>query len=350
MQTRSLADARLFADGINRDCDNWARVRWAARRVPHAGTDGTEFRIGCMQFLKSLAARLYHAPYLLLILTMLSWAGNINIGRYSVNYVPPVALGTLRWFGAALILLPFAWPYLRADWPQIRRHAPMLLALSLFGVSAYNTLTYFGVQYTEVVNATILQSTGPLMIVGLSFLLFGERLGPRQLLGMLISLAGILVVVSRGEWGALLEFRFNVGDLILLVAIVAYALYSALLKRRPPLHSMSFVALTMFWGAVLLTPFWLAEIASGKTVPLEWPAMAIIAYVVIFPSLMAHFFFLRGVELIGPNRAAPFMYLVPVFAAIIAITLLGERLYPFHAAGFALVIGGVALATYRRSA
>lgn len=303
-----------------------------------------------MQFVQMLTGRLYRAPGILLVLTMLFWAGNTNIGRFAAGYLPPVALGTLRWLGAALILLPFAWPYLRADWPKIRKNLPMLAALSLFGVSAYNTLTYIGLQYTEVVNATILQSVGPLIIVGFSFLLFGERLGPRELTGMLLSLAGIVVIVCRGEPAALLEFRLNVGDFILLLAIIAYALYSALLKRRPALHPVSLVMLTMAWGALLLLPFMAAEMAAGLRMPLELPAFVIIAYVIVFPSLLAHFFFMRGVELLGPNRAAPYMYLVPVFASAIAIATLGERLHAFHVAGFALVIGGVALATYRRSA
>ena len=246
--------------------------------------------------------------------------------------------------------MPFAWPYLRADWPIIRKHAVTLALLSLLSISAYNTLTYFGLQYTEVINAVILQSTGPLMLVAFTFLIYGERLGMRQALGMLLSLVGIALIVSRGELEALLEYRFNIGDFILLFAMAAYALYSALLKKRPPLHPLSFVTLTMSWGAILLLPFYAAEITSGYTVPFEPRALLILAYVVLFPSLLAHFFFFRGVELIGPNRAAPTMYLIPVFASLMAIVLLGERLYPFHVASFALVIGGVVIATRRRAA
>jgi drug/metabolite transporter (DMT)-like permease len=301
-----------------------------------------------ISLVRRLFGRLYNAPYVLLLLTMLFWAGNINVGRYAAGHVPPVALGTLRWIGAALILLPFAWPYLRADWPTIRKHAGMLTLLSLLSISAYNTLTYYGLQYTEAINAVILQSTGPLLIVAFSFLLFGERLGPSQLLGMLLSFVGLAVVVSRGDLNAFLHYRVNIGDFILLAAIASYSLYSALLRKRPPLHPLSFVTLTMGWGALLLLPFLAAELASGRTVPIDAKSLFAIAYVVIFPSLLAHFFFFRGVELIGANRAAPFMYLIPALAAAIAIALLGERLYPFHVAGFILVIGGVLIATRRR--
>jgi drug/metabolite transporter (DMT)-like permease len=148
----------------------------------------------------------------------------------------------------------------------------------------------------------------------------------------------------------LLEYRFNIGDFILLLAISAYSLYSALLKKRPPLHPLSFVTLTMSWGAILLLPFYAAEISTGYTVPVELRSLLMLIYVVIFPSLLAHFFFMRGVELVGPNRAAPVMYLIPVMASALAIIFLGERLYFFHLTGFALVVAGVVLATSRRPA
>lgn len=296
-------------------------------------------------FFQRLFGRLYNAPYFLLTLTMLFWAANINVGRFAAGYFPPVALGTLRWIGAALILLPFALPYLRADWPVIRKHVGMLTLLSLLSIAAYNTITYYGLQYTEAINAVILQSAGPLVMVACAFMIFGERLGRWQVVGMLLSIAGILVTVSRGDIGILLGLQFNIGDLILILAIAAYSLYSVLLRRKPTLHPLSFVTLTMAWGAMLLLPFFAAELASGRTVPLEPASFLIIAYVIVFPSLAAHFFFYRGVELIGSNRAAPFFYLIPVFATIMAIVFLGERLYFFHALGFALILGGVVIAS-----
>ena len=300
-----------------------------------------------IEFFQRLFGRLYNAPYVLLISTMLFWAGNATLGRYAAGYFPPVALGTLRWIFAALILLPFAWPYLRTDWPIIRKNVWMLAALSLLSISAYNTLSYYGLQYTEVINAVILQSIGTPIVLAFTFLIYGDRIGWRQVLGILLAFAGIVLIVSRGEWSALLEYRFNAGDFILLLAITAYSLYSALLKKRPPLHPLSFVTLTMGWGAILLLPFYAAEISTGYTVPFEMRSLLMLVYVIVFPSLLAHFFFFRGVELIGPNRAAPIMYTIPVFASLLAIVFLGERLYPFHIAGFALVLAGVILATRR---
>jgi drug/metabolite transporter (DMT)-like permease len=301
-------------------------------------------------FFQRLIARLYNAPYVLLISTMLFWAGNATLGRYAAGYFPPVALGTLRWIFAALILLPFAWAYLRADWPVIRKNVWMLVALSVLSISAYNTLSYYGLQYTEVINSVILQSIGTPLVLVFTFLIYGDRIGLRQALGISIAFVGVMLIMSRGELSALLEYRFNVGDFILLIAIAAYSLYSALLKKRPALHPLSFVTLTMGWGAILLLPFYAGEIATGYTVPLEPRAFLILVYVVIFPSLLSHFFFYRGVELVGPNRAAPMMYTIPVFASLMAIFFLGERLYPFHVAGFALVLAGVVLATRQPTA
>jgi len=296
---------------------------------------------------KRVFGRLYDAPYLLLILTMLFWAGNATLGRYAAGYFPPIALGTLRWIGATLILLPFALPYLRADWPVIRKHAVMLTVLSLFSISAYNTLSYYGLQYTEVINAVILQSVGTPVVLAFTFLIYGDRINLRQAAGILLAFAGVVLIVSRGELSTLLKYSVNIGDFILLLAISCYSFYSALLKKRPPLHPLSFVTLTMGWGAILLLPFYASEIASGNTAPFEMKALLILFYVIVFPSLLAHFFFMRSVELIGPNRAAPVMYTIPVFASVMAIIFLGERLYPFHIAGFALVTAGVVLATRR---
>ncbi len=154
---------------------------------------------------KRLFGRLYDAPYVLLLLTMLFWAGNATVGRYAAGYFPPVALGTLRWILAALILLPFAWPYLRADWPVIRKNALMLTALSLLSISAYNTLSYYGLQYTEVINAVILQSIGTPIVLAFTFLIYGDRIGLRQALGILLAFAGIVLIVSTGVMMAALR-------------------------------------------------------------------------------------------------------------------------------------------------
>jgi drug/metabolite transporter (DMT)-like permease len=296
-------------------------------------------------FLRRIGRRLFDAPYLLLSLTMLFWAGNAVVGRYVAGHVPPVALGTLRWIVAAALIAGFAWPHLRADWPTIRTHMPFLLLLSVAGISVFNTLTYYALQFTESINATLLQSVGPILVAAFSFLLWRERLRPLQIVGLLVAFVGVAIIIARGDVAALLALHFNPGDLFLIAAMASYALYSALLRRRPAIHPLSFVTVTMGIGGIVLLPVLGAEIATGYTLSFDLLTMFAIAYVVLFPSLLAHFFFYRGVELVGANRAAPLMYLVPIFGAVLAMIFLGERVRLYHVIAFALVFAGIMFAT-----
>jgi drug/metabolite transporter (DMT)-like permease len=177
-----------------------------------------------------------------------------------------------------------------------------------------------------------------------SFALFGDRLTGRQFLGLCVSIAGVVVIVSRGSLAVLATIGFNRGDVIMIVALVIYAYYTATLRTRPAMHPLSFLAVGMGWGSVLLIPAVAWEIASGKTFVLDGTTLASFAFVCVFPSLLAYLCFNRGVELIGANRAAPFLYLVPVFGSVMAVALLGERFEIYHAIGCVLVFAGITAA------
>jgi len=284
-------------------------------------------------------------PYLLLSLTSLFWAGNTVLGRFIAGHVPPVTLAAIRWGGAFAVLLPFAAPHLARDWPTIRKHIGLLALFALTGVSAYNTLAYYGLQYTTAINGLLLQSIGPLFVALWTFVLFGDRLTLRQAGGIAVSLTGVLVIISRGRLAVLLGIAFNRGDVMFLLALAVYAFYTAALRKRPPLHPLSFLAVGMGLGALLLVPFVVWELASGKTLILDATSFLSFAYVCVFPSLVGYLFLNRGIELIGANRAAPFMHLVPVFGSVMAILLLGEQFHLFHAVGYALVFTGITVAT-----
>ena len=284
-------------------------------------------------------------PYLLLSLTSLFWAGNTVLGRFLAGHVPPVTLACVRWAGAFVILLPFAAPHLARDWPTIRKHAGLLTVLALTGVSAYNTLAYYGLQYTTAINGLLLQSIGPLFVALWTFVLFGDRLTLRQAAGISISLAGVLVIICRGSLAVLFGIGFNRGDVLFLIALLIYAYYTAALRQRPPMHPLSFLAVGMGLGSLLLVPGVVWEILSGKTIILDAASFLSFAYVAIFPSLLGYLFLNRGIELVGANRAAPFMHLVPVFGSVMAILWLGERFEVFHAVGYALVFMGITVAT-----
>ncbi|CAN7451775.1 DMT family transporter [Bradyrhizobium sp. LjRoot220] len=293
---------------------------------------------------------LNNQPYILLTLTSLFWAGNIVLARHVGDHVPPITLTTIRWFGVFLILLPFAWPHLKRDWKVLRAHLPMMLLLSAIGFAYNNAISYWAMQYTQALNALLIQSSGPLFVAMWSLVLFGVRLTGAQLAGIAISLIGVLTIILRGDFAALASISFNKGDVMFASSLVSFGLYSALMPRRPVTHQLSLISFTTCCGALMLVPFSVWEFSSGARLKFDFLTLATLAYVLIFPSTLAYTFFNRGLALIGPNRAAPFFHLVPVFGSAMAILLLGEQLRLFHLVGYALVLAGVVIASRRASA
>jgi drug/metabolite transporter (DMT)-like permease len=284
-------------------------------------------------------------PYLLVSIAYLTWGLNIVVGRFVVGLVPPVTLSYLRWGGAFLVILPFAWPYLKRDWPVIRAQLPLMTVLAITGTSAYNTMAYWGLQYTHAINGLLIQSTAPLVIAAWTFFLFGDRLTRAQTFGIVVSLLGVLIVLSQGSMETLRRIDFNRGDIWLLVALIVFAFYSALMKKRPAMHPLSFLAFTMGWGALWLTPLYGWEIWSGARPDWGWQAIAALVYVIVFPSIVAMLCYNRSIDLIGPNRVATLYPLIVLFGSAFAILGLGEQPQLFHAVGFALILAGTFVAT-----
>lgn len=297
--------------------------------------------------LRHVMSAAYGNAALLLTLTMTFWAGNLIMGRAVHGHVPPVALSWLRWILAFLIILPFALPHLKRDWPAITRSLPILTLLGVISVGCFNTFLYLGLNHTLALNALVLQSSGPVLIAIATFLFFGDRLSAIQAVGIAVSMAGVLFMVTKGDLEALVSLRLNKGDLWVLAAMVTWAGYTAFLRKRPGIHWLSFIAMTFLIGVVAITPFFIAEHLSGWT--LQWTPTTFLAigYVAIFPSLLAYIFYNRGVELIGGNRAGVFLYLVPPIGGFLAIVLLGETLATYHVVGIVLVLAGVFLANKR---
>lgn len=290
-------------------------------------------------------ARLWQAPYLLLALTNLFWAGNFVIGRAVHEIVPPISLAFWRWTGGFLLVIGFAWPHLRKDAPQLLARWPMMLTFSLFGIACFNTMVYLGLGSTTAINALLLQSVMPLIILICTFLFFRERAGPLQWAGILVSLTGVAVIAGRGSIETLWDLSLNRGDAWVLGAVVTYAVYSALLRRRPAVHPLSFVAATFALGAAMLLPLYLWEIATVGAMPASVPAFLAVGYVALFPSLLAYLCFNRGVELIGANRAGQSVHLMPMFGSLLAVVFLGEAFHVYHAMAIVLIAAGIALAT-----
>ena len=291
------------------------------------------------------AARLWRAAYLLLVLAVLFWSANFVVGRAFAAIIPPVALAFWRWVGASLLVLPLALPHLGRDLPLLLRYWPRMLLLAAIGVSTFNTCAYIGLQTTTAIHGVLLQSAMPVVILVFTFLFFREKPRLAQILGVVLSLAGVLAIITEGRPQMALDLALNTGDVWILAAILAYAAYSSLLRLRPPVHPLSFLAASFVLGTLILVPFYLLELASGRVLTLDAPTAAVIAYVAIGPSFLSYLFYNRGIELLGANRAGQFMYLVPAFGSLFAVIFLGETLRLYHLAGIALIAAGIALAS-----
>lgn len=298
-----------------------------------------------------LAARFWASPALLLSLASLFWAGNFIVGRAVLTSAPPVTLAFWRW---TLAILPVLWLAqrqldLRAEWRVLRGHLGVVAVLAVLGIACFNTFVYLGLRETTSINALLMQSMMPLLILMVCFLLYGERPGVLPLCGMGLSVAGVAFIASRGDLGQLAGLALNPGDLWVLAAVVAYAFYSALLRKRPKLHPLSFLLVIFVIGAVALLPFMVLEYRRGLRLVLSAEMGLALAYLVIFPSFLSYLFFNRGVELLGAARAGAFIHLLPVFGAGLAVLFLGERIEIFHIGGASLIATGLGLASWAKS-
>ncbi|MEX2198173.1 MAG: DMT family transporter [Burkholderiales bacterium] len=280
--------------------------------------------------------------FLLLALTMLFWAGNWVLGRALRDAMEPFTLNFVRWALATLVLAPFALPGLRAQLPVLRRRWGILLLLALTGVALFHALVYLGLRSTTTVNAILLNSSLPLFILACAWILERERATRRQVGGLALSLAGILVILSRGEPASLLALEVHAGDAWILAAMPIWGVYSVLLKRRPPeLGGVAFLFVISALGTLLLLP---AALIS----PPRWPGAAAalgVAYIAVFASILAFIFWNRGVAIVGASAAGVTLHLLPLFGTALAIVFLGESFHAFHAVGFATILAGVVVAT-----
>lgn len=282
-------------------------------------------------------------PYALLTLAPLCWAGNVVIARGIVDTFPPVSLAFWRWTLAAAVLLPFAWKKAIQDRKIVLDHWKIVLLLSITGISVFNTLLYMSVQTTTAINAALIQTIMPAVIIIFSRMIFKEKINLLQASGVTLSMAGALVVVMRGQVSNVLQLAFVQGDLLMFLAIFFYALYSVFLKKRPSMHPVSFLFYLMALGSLGLLPLYLWESIEKTSLWLDAAFVFSILYFALFPSLVAYFCWNRGVELIGANRAGLFINLIPVFASFMAVVWLNESLEWFHLCGLLLVVAGMAL-------
>jgi drug/metabolite transporter (DMT)-like permease len=285
-------------------------------------------------------------PYLLLILTTLFWSGNFVLSRGMHADIPPLALSFWRWLAALLILACIGAKPLLAQRRQVMRHKYFLIVQGALGVTGFNSLIYVAMQTTTAINATLVNSCIPILIVLISRLLHRERLQLRQGLGVMTSLAGVLLIISGGDLASFGMLQYNVGDLLVFLAAIIWALYSVNLRKYPlGLHPLAYQTAIVIIGLVFLLPLYLLELAAGRTMPMTPATVATIGYVALFASVLAFIFWNRAVAELGANIAGPFIHLMPVFSTILAVVFLGETLSRIHLIAIPLIFGGIFMTT-----
>lgn len=289
-------------------------------------------------------ARRTASPFLLLTLTPFFWACNWIVGRGLYRDIPPMAMTFYRWFFALLILAPFALPHVRREWPLIVRHRRALVALGVVGVGTHNALAYLGLRYTTAINGAILNSFIPVMIIALSWIFLRQRLSRLQLAGVALSLCGVLAILSGGRLETLAALELNRGDLLVMLSLLLWSIYTIGLRWRPAgLHVLTFLFVIVCVGDAAVLPLYLAEAALGWRMLFSWLNLAAIAGVALFSSVLGYIFWNRGVEQVGASVAGLFLHLMPVFVALLAWLLLDERLRGFHVVGIVLILTGIYL-------
>lgn len=281
--------------------------------------------------------------FALLGLVMVFWAGNSIVARAVRFDVAPFTLAFVRWAGASLALAPFALGPLRRDWPAIRKGWKEVLLLGLLGIGAFNALLYSGLQHTTASNALLLQAATPAVVVFLDRVLFRVLSPFWQTVGVAASIVGVMAIVFQGDLAHVLSLHFGFGDALILVSVVVWSLYTVLLRLRPDISPVSFVAATFFIGVVSMAPFAAWEWRAGEAIRWSPGVVAAFFYVALLPSLLSYFIFNYATGVVGPARAGQAITLMPLFGAFLSSLLLGEKLYPYHFVGMALILAGIAL-------
>jgi drug/metabolite transporter (DMT)-like permease len=296
--------------------------------------------------------RLTPSTALLLTISPLLWAGNAVVGRLVTGLVPPMTLNFLRWALAFVLLLPLAAPVLRRHsglWSHWRRYT----VLGLLGVGCYNALQYLALKTSTPLNVTLVAASSPVWMLAMGAVFFGQRVSGRQVAGAVLSIAGVLVVLSRGEWAQLLAVRLVPGDIYVLFATAAWALYSWLLVR--PGDAPGFRA-NWAWFVMAQVVFglgWSGLFAAGEwaltDAQIHWglPLVAALAFIAIGPAIIAYRCWALGVQRAGPSAAGFFSNLTPLFAAVMSAAFLGELPHAYHAIAFALIVGGIVVSSRR---
>lgn len=295
--------------------------------------------------------RRHFNPYLLLVLSSLFWAGNMVMSRGLRADLPPIALTFWRWVIAFGCVLPLALPHVKSQWHLVRAAWMKVAFLGFFGIFGYNAFSYIAVQTTTATSATLLNSFVPVVTSVLAYLFFGKLLTRPEILGGLVSLVGVVMLISHGSLDTLLGLSLNTGDLWMLLAVLSWCMYTVFLQWRPQgVHPMLLLAVLIMVGLIVLAPLYAWEVAAGRVINLHAGSLAGIVYAGVFAAFLGFVCFNASVVMVGPAISSLFIHLVPVFASILSALVLSEQPAWYHYAGMALVFGGIALTMLRSRA
>lgn len=283
--------------------------------------------------------------YVMLGCTIAFWAGNAIVGRAVRDDIDPVMLALLRWIGATIVVAPLAWRGLREDWPVIRAAWKPTLALCLTGIAGFNTVLYAGLQYTTATNTLLMQASIPGLVLLIAALAFSQREPMAKVFGILLSVFGAAFTIFRGSMEAVLSLQLGKGDLIIFSACLIWAIYTVLLRMAPKVRPASFLFVTFAGGALVLLPT--ALLTPGHHLAFTANSIGAIAYVSIFPSVIAYFLFNASVARAGSAIAGQGIAMMPIIGALLAALLLGEKLYWYHGVGMAIILAGIVIAAPR---
>lgn len=294
----------------------------------------------------NLIVRLAPPPLLAGPLAMLCWALSMIVVRDVAGVVPPAALSFLRCLISVFLLFFLCRNSLRHQWPLLRRHWKLIALLGACLFVGGNGMLFVGLQFTTAINASLINSAEPVMIVAVAWAMYRDRLTLIQWVGVLLSAAGVIYLIGRGDLGVLLAFELNIGDIFILISITTWAFYAVLLRHVPPeMDRLNLVFGILVAGAVLVFPFWILENIYYKPTPLVWDLVWATGFNAVFASILAMFWWNHAVQHLGPGRAGLFVHLIPVYTVFLAMWFLGEELHPFHAVGIGLIAAGIYLTT-----
>lgn len=292
----------------------------------------------------TLQQRIWANAYVLLVMTTLMWAGNAIASRLAVGQITPMALTSLRWVVVCSIMPLLLRRELREHWPTLRARWPFIAMMGTLGFTVFNMLMYLAGYSTTATNIGLLQGAIPIFVLLGAFLAYRTPIGAMQAVGVAMTLAGVGVIASRGDIHVLSTLSFATGDLYMILAGILYAGYTVAIRNRPAVPGLVFFTAAACFACLVSLPLFALEVAAGQ---FFWPTpkgWLILAFVVVGPSLLSQIFFLRAVELIGPGRAGVFVNLVPVFAPVLAVAIIGEQLSLYHGVALAFVLGGIFIA------